>query len=224
MNEWVQAGHDLPELLSLLLLGTVTTIEISALSFIAATAIGLFLATMQTFPNRMLRILINCYVELFRGIPVLPQLFILYFGLAQIGIKLNPVSAAVLGFGLNGGAYLTEAFRAGLQSIPRGQSEAAMMIGMTRSKVLRHVLLPQAMRVVLPSLANYAVGLLKDTALASAVAAPELSFYARSLVTRTYLSGPIYVMVAVIYVLLSLPLSACSRAAEARLRLRRRLS
>lgn len=205
-----------PEFLGILLWGAVTTIHITIGSFVLAVAIGLVLGLIQTFPARLPKIIIRIYIEVFRGVPVLTQLFVLYFGLAQIGIKLNPIPVAIVGFGLNGGAYLTEVFRAGLQSVHSGQLEAAFMVGMTRMKALRYVVLPQAMRVVLPPLANFAVGLLKDTSLASAVAAPELSFYARNLVTRTYLSGPIYFLVAAVYIAMSFPLSRFAQRLERR--------
>ena len=218
MSEWSRVLPLLPEFTAILLWGAVTTIKITAGGFLLAVLIGLVLGLVQTFPSRLAKAAIKIYVESFRGIPVLTQLFVLYFGLAQVGIKLDPVPVAIIGFGLNGGAYLTEVFRAGLQSVHSGQLEAAFMIGMTRMKALRYVLLPQAMRVVLPPLANYAVGLLKETSLASAVAAPELSFYARNLVTRSYLSGPIYVLVAVIYIAMSFPLSRFAQHLETRLR------
>ncbi|MDR6827664.1 polar amino acid transport system permease protein/cystine transport system permease protein [Bosea sp. BE271] len=216
MGEWARAIPLFPEFLGILLWGAVTTIQITVGAFLVAVVIGLVLGLIQTFPARLPKILIKVYVEIFRGVPVLAQLFVLYFGLAQIGIKLEPIPVAILGFGLNGGAFLTEVFRAGLQSVHAGQLEAAFMIGMTRVKALRYVVLPQAMRVVLPPLANYAVGLLKETSLASAVAAPELSFYARNLVTKTYLSGPIYFLVALIYIAMSFPLSRFAQHLEHR--------
>jgi polar amino acid transport system permease protein/cystine transport system permease protein len=215
-NLWLRALDMLPDLLTVLLVGAITTIEVTIGGFLIAAVIGLGLAMLQTLPARMPRILVGFYVEVFRGVPVLTQLFVLYFGLAQPGLKLDPLTAAIVGFGLNGGAYLTEVFRAGLLSVHRGQMEAAFMIGMTRMAALRYVVLPQAMRVVLPPLANFAVGLLKDTALASAVAAPELSFHARTLVNRTYLSTQIYLLVAVIYLAMSLPLSHLSQRLERR--------
>jgi His/Glu/Gln/Arg/opine family amino acid ABC transporter permease subunit len=215
-NSWLHALDMFPDLLAVLLVGATTTIEVTIGGFLIAAAIGLGLAVLQTLPARIPRILIGFYVEVFRGVPVLTQLFVLYFGLAQLGLKLNPLTAAIVGFGLNGGAYLTEVFRAGLLSVHQGQIEAAFMIGMTRMAALRYVVLPQAMRVVLPPLSNFAVGLLKDTALASAVAAPELSFNARTLVTRTYLSTQIYLLVAVIYLAMSLPLSHLSQRLERR--------
>ncbi|MBY5406763.1 amino acid ABC transporter permease [Rhizobium leguminosarum] len=216
MSEWVRALPILPEILSILMWGALMTVQVTIGGFILATMIGLGLGLLQTFPSRIVRALIAAYVEFFRGIPVLTQLFVLYFGFAQIGFKLDAITVAILGFGLNGGAYLTEVFRAGFQSVHAGQLEAAYMIGMTRIRAMRYVVLPQAMRVVLPPLANFSVGLLKDTALASAVAAPELSFYARNLVTRTYLSGPIYALTALIYVALSLPLAHLARRLEVR--------
>jgi His/Glu/Gln/Arg/opine family amino acid ABC transporter permease subunit len=215
-NLWLRALDMLPDLLAVLLVGAITTIEVTIGGFLMAAVIGLGLAVLQTLPARMPRILVGFYVEVFRGVPVLTQLFVLYFGLAQLGLKLDPLTAAIVGFGLNGGAYLTEVFRAGMLSVHQGQMEAAFMIGMTRMAALRYVVLPQAMRVVLPPLANFAVGLLKDTALASAVAAPELSFDARTLVNRTYLSTQIYLLVAVIYLAMSLPLSHLSQRLERR--------
>jgi ABC-type amino acid transport system permease subunit len=107
-------------------------------------------------------------------------------------------------------------FRAGIESVERGQMEAAQMIGMTRLHAMRLVVLPQAMRVVLPPLGNFVIGLLKDTAIASAVAAPELMFRAKTLVDKTFLSSQIYLTVAAIYLAMSLPLSRLTHMAEAR--------
>jgi His/Glu/Gln/Arg/opine family amino acid ABC transporter permease subunit len=204
-------------LLPVLLLGAVTTAEISAGAFVLAVLIGLSLAVAQRMGWRPVRIAIAIYVDVFRAVPVLTQLFIIYFGLTEIGVRLDPLPSAIVGFGIYGGAYLTEVFRAGLDSIHRGQMEAAQMLGMTRLAALRIVILPQAMRVVLPPLGNFAIGLLKDTALASAVAAPELMFRARTLVDRTFLATQIFVTTAAIYLAMSLPLSWLTRRAEAHL-------
>ena len=196
--------------------GAVTTLEITAGGFVIAAALGLVFGALLGAPSRAVRTVVRVYVDVFRAVPVLTQLFILYFGLVEIGIRLEPLEAAVIGFGINGGAYLAEVFRAGLLSVHHGQTEAAQMLGMTRLSVLRIVVVPQAMRVVLPSLANYAIGLLKDSTLASAVAAPELMFLARKLVDRTFLGPQIYLTVAVIYLLMSLLLGRLTRMAEAR--------
>jgi His/Glu/Gln/Arg/opine family amino acid ABC transporter permease subunit len=202
-------------LLPILLIGAVTTVEVTIGGFIIAVLCGLLCATLQTFRSALLRAMVGIYVDVFRAVPVLTQLFIIYFGLAEIGIRLDPVPAAIIGFGINGGAYLTEVFRAGLSSVHQGQMEAALMLGMTRLEALRIVVLPQAMRVVLPPLGNFAIGLLKDTALASAVAAPELMFRAHNLVDRTFLSTQIYLTASVIYLAMSLPLGHLTRRLEA---------
>jgi polar amino acid transport system permease protein/cystine transport system permease protein len=131
-----------------------------------------------------------------------------------VGIRLSPIPAAILGFGINGGAYLSEVFRAGIQAVDRGQTEAALSIGMTKLMTLRSIILPQATRIVLPPIANFAIGLLKDTSLASAVAAPELSFNAHRLVDETFLSTQIYLLVAAFYLAMSLPLSMIVRRLE----------
>jgi polar amino acid transport system permease protein/cystine transport system permease protein len=204
------------DLLPVLLFGAITTIEVTIGSFIVAALIGLLLALLQRLHLRPLNAVIAVYVDVFRAVPVLTQLFIIYFGLTEIGIRLEPIPAAIIGFGINGGAYLTEVFRAGVESVHQGQMEAAQMLGMRRFAALRIVILPQAMRVVLPPLGNFAIGLLKDTALASAVAAPELMFRARTLVDKTFLATQIFVTAAAIYLVMSVPLGYLTRQAEAR--------
>lgn len=213
MSAWLTVW----DLLPVLLLGAVTTIEVTVGGFLVATVIGLILALLQRLHLRPLNAVIAIYVDVFRAVPVLTQLFIIYFGLTELGIRLDPLSSAIIGFGINGGAYLTEVFRAGVESVHQGQMEAAQMLGMRRFAALRIVILPQAMRVVLPPLGNFAIGLLKDTALASAVAAPELMFRARTLVDKTFLATQIFVTAAAIYLAMSVPLGYLTRRAEARL-------
>jgi His/Glu/Gln/Arg/opine family amino acid ABC transporter permease subunit len=203
------------DLLPVLLIGAITTVQVTAGGFVVAVLIGLCCAVMMRFRSRLLRAGIAVYVDVFRAVPVLTQLFIIYFGLTEIGIRLDPIPAAIVGFGINGGAYLTEVFRAGIESVHQGQLEAAQMLGMTRLAAMRIIILPQAMRVVLPPLGNFAIGLLKDTALASAVAAPELMFRARNLVDKTFLATQIFSVTAVIYLAMSLPLGYLTRRAEA---------
>jgi len=212
LSGWGRIWDALP----LLLAGAVTTIEITAGGFLIAVTLGLLAGALLGARSRTMRVAARLYTDVFRAIPVLTQLFILYFGLVEVGIRLEPLQAAILGFGINGGAYLAEVFRAGILSVQHGQTEAAQMLGMTRLAILRIVVLPQAMRIVLPSLANYAIGLLKDSTLASAVAAPELMFLARKLVDRTFLGPQIYFSVAVIYLVMSLPLARLAALAEAR--------
>jgi His/Glu/Gln/Arg/opine family amino acid ABC transporter permease subunit len=204
---WARAIAQFPALMSTLLLGVEITIIVTIGGFAMAAVLGLLGAVLRTARFGVLRAIGTVYVDVFRAVPVLTQLFIIYFGLAELGIRLAPVPAAIIGFGVNGGAYLTEVFRAGIEAVHKGQTEAALSIGMTRRQALRIIIMPQAMRVILPPLGNFAIGLLKDTSVASSVAAPELTFRARMLVDQTYLSTQIYLMVAALYLIMSLPLA-----------------
>jgi His/Glu/Gln/Arg/opine family amino acid ABC transporter permease subunit len=191
-----------------LLIGAFMTVKITLGSLTIAIVVGFIMATIRTYSKiRLLEIIVDIYVEIFRGIPPLAQLFIIYFGLAYVGVKLEPVPAAVLGLGFIGGALLTEVFRSGLTSLHFGQREAALAIGMTPKMALRYIIFPQAMRVTLPPLGSYAIGLLKDTAIVSAIAAPEIMFYARNLVTSTFQTTLIYILAALLYFILSFPLA-----------------
>src|SRR5229473_940670 len=190
----------------MLLKGAGVTIEVALGSLLFSVLVAMLLAGCQSFGGLITRGLVRLYVEIFRAIPVLTQLFIIYFGLATLGIKLASVPAAILGLGLNGAAYCTEIFRAGIGAIASGQSEAARSLGLRRWQVLRHVILPQAVRVVLPPLTNFSVQLLKNTSVASAVAAPEIMLLARNLVNETFLSPQIYLSVCLVYLCISLPM------------------
>jgi His/Glu/Gln/Arg/opine family amino acid ABC transporter permease subunit len=215
-GDWARAYEHAPYFLSVLWSGAIMTVIVTAGGFVVSILLGILFAAFRTGRSRMLRGAAHVYVEVFRSVPVLTQLFVIYFGLGAIGIRLNPIPAAIVGFGINGGAYLTEVFRAGIEAVDRGQTEAALSIGMTKLMALRSIVLPQATRIVLPPIANFAIGLLKDTSLASAVAAPELSFNAHMLVDQTFLSTQIYLLVAVFYLAMSLPLAMIVRRLERR--------
>jgi polar amino acid transport system permease protein/cystine transport system permease protein len=190
-----------------LLLGAVTTVAITLASLAVAIVIGLALALIRLLGIRPVNWLISTYVEVFRNTPVLAQVFIIYFSLPYLGLKIDPFPAAVIGLGLNGGAMLTEIFRSGLNAIHFGQREAALAVGMTPWMSLRYVILPQTWRITLPPLGNYAIALLKDTAVVSAIAAPEIMFWARNLVTTTFETTFVYILAAMLYFCLSFPLA-----------------
>ncbi|MBP40090.1 MAG: ABC transporter permease [Chloroflexi bacterium] len=190
-----------------LLLGAGTTIGITLASLVVAIVLGLALALIRIMGVGPLNWIINTYVEVFRNTPVLAQIFIIYFSLPYLGINIDPFPAAVIGLGLNGGAILSEVFRAGLNAIHHGQREAALAVGMTPWMNLRHIILPQTWRITLPPLGNYAIALLKDTAVVSAIAAPEIMFWARNLVTSTFETTFVYILAALLYFCLSFPLA-----------------
>lgn len=200
-----------------LLWASLATIAITLGALFLAVAVGFLLALVRLWAPRWLRCVVLAYIELFRNTPVLVQLFILYFGLAQIGIHIPPLAAAMLGLGLNGSALLAEVIYSSIKAIDRGQEEAGLAIGLTPGRTLYQIVLPQALKVALPSVGNYAIALMKDTSLASAVAAPELAFRARMLVSETFLSTQIYLLVALIYFVLSFPAARLVSTLEKRL-------
>jgi polar amino acid transport system permease protein/cystine transport system permease protein len=208
----------LPYFLNVLGIGALTTVGLAFAAFIVATVLGFCLALMRLSRSRVLSLIASVYLEVFRNIPILTQLFILYFGLTYIGITLPAIGAAIIGFGLNGAAILSEVFRSSIRTIDRGQSEAAFSIGMTRALAMRIIVLPQAFKVAIPGMANFAIGLLKDTSLASAAAVPELTFKAKMLVSETYQTNLIYFLLAMIYLVLSLVLSNWAARTERRLK------
>ncbi len=188
-------------------LGALTTIGITLGALVVAVVLGLAIALLRMAGIRPLNWAFNVYVEIFRNTPVLAQLFIIYFGLPYLGVRVEPVPAAIIGLGLNGGAVLSEVFRSGLNAIHHGQRESALAVGMTPWTCLRFIILPQTWRITLPPLGNYAIALLKDTAVVSAIAAPEIMFWARNLVTSTFETTFVYVLAALLYFCLSFPLA-----------------
>lgn len=201
-----------------LLRGAVMTVQITAGALAVAIMLGLMMAVIKTSRIRMARFLVNVYIEIFRDVPALTLLFILYFGLAYVGFKIEPVPAAILGLGFIGGAILTEVFRSGFEALHYGQREAALAVGMTPMMAMRYIILPQAVRITLPPVGNYAIGLLKDTAIVSAIAAPEIMFWARNLVTSTFETTLVYVLAAMLYFCLSFPLAQVVNRLEERRR------
>lgn len=179
------------------------TLLLSVAAFGLAVPLGMALATARLYGGPLLRALARGYVELFRGTPVLLQLFVLYYGLASY-INLGPMQAAILGLGLNYAAYEAEVLRGALAAVPRGQSEAARALGLAPWQVLRHVLWPQALRISLPAMTNDFVSLLKDSSLVSVLAVAELLQSSRLYVSRTFQAYPGYNSMALVYLALTL--------------------
>lgn len=200
-----------------LLAGVGVTVLVTLASLLLGVSLGFGLALLSTFgKSRTVRVLVDAYCEVMRNIPALTHLFILYFGLASLGFRLSSIAAAILGLGLIGGAVTCDLFRAGFAALPKGQREAALAVGFTPFQTIFDILTPQALRIALPSLGNYAVQLLKDTSIVSAIAAPEIMFYARSMVTSSFQTTLIYATVAGLYLLLGLPLMQAIRILESR--------
>ena len=214
----MELGSYVTEFLFPLLIAAKVTVQVSLGAFIFAIAIGLILATLRyLLPIALIRVPIAVFVEIFRNVPSLTHLFIIYFGLAYVGIRFGSISSAIIALGLIGGATLTDVFRAGFEAVHTGQREAALAVGMTPRVAFREIILPQTWRVTLPPIGNYAVQLVKDTSLVAAIAAPEVMFTARNLVVTTFETSIIYAFAAGVYLLLCLPLSRLAKTLEQRM-------
>jgi polar amino acid transport system substrate-binding protein len=181
---------------------------------VLAIFLGLLLAMTKIFGPTLLSRLAIGYIEAIRGTPVLIQLFFIFYGLPNIGIKLSPFFAGILGLGLNYAAYEAENYRAGLLSVPRQQMEGALALGMTRWQALRHVVLPQALRVALPPVTNDFISLLKDSSLVSVITMVDLTKAYGQLATTYYDYFGTGIIVAIIYFLLGLPFVRLARWTE----------
>jgi polar amino acid transport system permease protein len=180
---------------------------VSLLLSIAAMAVGLVLgliaAIMRMSPRRLIAAPASFYVWIMRGTPALVQLIIIYTGLPQLGLTLGVVPSAVLGLGMNEGAYLAEIFRAGISAVPAGQFEAARALGLSRPQLMRLVVLPQAMRIIIPPLGNAFNGLMKTSSLASVISMEELLRRTEMLIQVQFKVLEIFIDAAIYYLLLT---------------------
>ncbi len=204
--------------LPMLLKGAVVTVQISFLAMGIAVAVGLLLALARLYGVAPLRWLAIAYIEVIRGTPLLIQLYLIYYGLPNLGIRLSAFVAAVLGLGLNYAAYEAENYRAGIQAIPRGQLEAAFALGMTRTQALRRIIIPQAFRIIIPPMNNDFIALFKDSSLVSVITMVELTKVYGMLATTTYDYIGLGLMTAAIYFALSYPASVFADRLEKKLR------
>jgi polar amino acid transport system permease protein len=179
------------------------TLQVTLLAFVLALLLGLLAALASASHSRLLRAIASVYIEAIRNTPVLLQIFIVFFGLPSLGVTLNAYTAGVIALGVNVGAYLAEVFRAGIQSVPRGQLEAASILGMERSQIFIEVTLPQAARAVYPAIVNNLIQLLLGTSLLSAIALPELSGTATVINARTLLYIQTFTITLIAYLVLS---------------------
>ena len=192
----------------LLLLGAGITIKITAMSVALGIFIGLFVGIARICRVRPLRWIAAVYVDFFRGTPLLVQIFLFYFAVPVItGQRIDPYVAAVGSCGINSGAYIAEIVRAGIQSIDDGQMEAGRSLGMTWTQTMRYIIVPQAMKRVIPPLGNEFIALLKDSSLVSVIGFEELTRRGQLIIAKTYASLEIWFSVAIIYLIMTLTIS-----------------
>lgn len=191
----------------ILIPGIKVTIPLTLASFALSLVLGLFLALFQVANVRGLKTFSKFYIWIFRGTPLIVQLFIIFFGLPSIGIVLKAFPAAVLGFGLNLAAYNAEVFRSAIYAVPDGQLEAAYSLGLSYKKAMMRIILPQSFPVAFPNLFNNLISLLKDTSLAASITVVELFTVAQQIAARTYEPFALYLEAALVYLIFSTALT-----------------
>ena len=188
-----------------LLAGLLLTVELTFAVILLSLPFALLVALGGMSRIAPLRWVINGYVEAIRGTPLLLQLIYIYYVLPEVGVRLTAFAAGVIGLTLNYSAYISEVYRSGIQAIGRGQHDAAAALGMTHALAMRRIILPQAIRIVIPSLGNYFISLFKDTALCSVVSIQEVVFTAQILAARSFQYFTLYTVVGVMYFAVSFP-------------------
>jgi His/Glu/Gln/Arg/opine family amino acid ABC transporter permease subunit len=197
-----------------LLRGLMITTTLTAIVITLAGTLAIPVALARISLRWWLRWPADFFVEVVRATPLILQLVYIYYVLPSIGIRLEPFSAAIIGLTLNYTAYMSEVYRSGIAAVPRGQGEAAMSLGLRPSLSFRKVILPQAFRIVLPSLGNYLIALFKDTALASVVTVQELMFSGQIIAARNYQYFTIYTITAILYFVVGYPSALLVRRLE----------
>lgn len=194
--------------LPILLIGAGVTIEITVFSVAVGFIIGLFVGIARICRIKILRLLAAVYADCIRGTPLLVQIFLIYFALPMItGQRVEPFIAAVAACGINSGAYVSEIFRAGIQSIDVGQMEAGRSLGLTWWQTMRYIILPQAFKNILPPLGNEFIAMLKDSSLVSVIGFEELTRRGQLIIAQTYGSFEIWMTVAILYLIMTLAIS-----------------
>jgi polar amino acid transport system permease protein len=198
------------------------TIGVSALSLLIATAIGILVAMAARSPRAWVRGAMRSYVEVGRAVPELVQIYVWYYLLADVGIVLPPIVAGVVALSVAFGPFLGEVFRAGVESVERTQWEAAQVLGMSRAATWRRVILPQAVRTILPVWTGYIISMFKATSLLSFIAIPELFGAAKAIASSNFQYFELFALVMIFYLLMAYPTVWIVRAIEYRLRIDRR--
>lgn len=211
--DWGAVGRGLPYLLR----GAGLTVFISAVAMLFALVLGMVMAALSQVPGRVVPGLVRAYVEVFRNTPLLIQIFIVYFGLPQFGLRLSPFLSGISALVLYASAYNTEVFRAGLEAVPWGQHEAALSTGLSGLQTLRHVVIPQALRISFPALGNNLVSLVKNSSLVSVIGMVDLMFVANDISFNNFRTFEIYGTTAILYVILVLALTRVLSLTERRM-------
>jgi L-cystine transport system permease protein len=212
--DWLEL---LREAAPVMLKGAGYTLIFAVASMVGGLVLGFPTAVMRILPWKLLRWPAKLYVSIMRGTPLLVQMFVIYYGLPSVGIEFTPVTAGILALSLNAGAYLSESLRGAILSIHQGQWSASYSLGLGYAQTLRHVVMPQALRIAVPSMSNTLISLIKDTSLVSVITMTELMLSTKEVIATTFRPLPLYLAAALIYWILSLAFEQLQRLAEQRL-------
>ncbi len=196
--------------------GLVVTFEVALLALSLALFLGIIFGVLSTSKYKVFKIISRIYVEFFQNTPLVIQIFFLYNGLPYVDIVLPVFAIGVLGVGVYHGAYISEVVRTGIQAVPKGQIESAQSQGFDYLQTMRYVILPQAVRIILPPLTNQAVNLIKNTSVLAMIAGGDLMYQADSWASTTLNYGPTYIITGALYFLLCFPLTKLIRKMELR--------
>jgi len=203
----------------LFLAGIKTSIPLMAISFFFAMCIAIAVALIRFAHVPVLQEICRFYVWVIRGTPLLVQMYIVFFGLTQIGVIIHPFVCAVIVMSINEGAYCSETIRGALESVPRGQIEAGYCVGLNYLQIMRRIVLPQAIRTAFPALANSVLSMTKDTSLAAGITVSEMFMASQRIVARTYEALVIYSELALVYLLFCTLITWAQRILEKKLRI-----
>lgn len=214
---WSELAALLREAAPTMLTGAGYTLVFALASMLGGLLLGFPVAVMRILPYRLLSWPAALYVSVMRGTPLLVQMFVIYYGLPSVGIEFTPVTAGILALSLNAGAYLSESLRGAILSVAQGQWGASYSLGLSYWQTLRHIVLPQSLRVAVPSMSNTLISLIKDTSLVSVITMTELMLSTKEVIATTFQPLPLYLAAAALYWAMSLAFEALQRRAERRL-------
>jgi len=212
-------GRIIPRFVPLFLDGVKMTILLTLASVLVGVVLGLIAALMKMSRNMLLRFIASTYVEIIRGTPLLVQIFLIYFGISQLtGLNIPEFPAAVMALSINSGAYVAEIIRAGIQAVDRGQTEAAYSLGMNHSMTMRYIVIPQAVKNILPALVNEFVTLIKESSVMSVIGLVELTRTSDLIRAKTYMSFEPLLVIALLYFVMTFTLSKIMGVVERRMK------
>ena len=191
------------------------TLELTFLSLVFASVIGLFFGLLNVSKTKILHTIANVYIDCIRGVPLIVLAFFVYFGIPMAtGVRLSALAAGIISLSLNAGAYMAEIFRAGIQSIDKGQMEAARSLGLPYSTAMRRVVLPQAIKTMIPSIINQFIITLKDTSILSVIGFPELTNVGKTVANNTFMVLQTWAVIAIFYMVVIITLSKIAKRIE----------